>query len=151
MRFLLVVLVALSANAYSEDADFGIQIDHVTLVVSDIDKSADFYRDILLLSEIETPWGKIPWGRMFSTGAAGQLHLVTDDVQSIKLDKNIHYAFNVTDFDGYLEFLQEHAIEYGDFSGTPGAFQTRPDGVRQVYFQDPDGYWIEVNSAGYSN
>ena len=39
--------------------------------------------------------------------------------------------------------------EYGDFAGTPGVFQTRPDGVKQVYFQDPDEYWIEVNSAQY--
>tara|TARA_R110000868_G_scaffold1389_10_gene10744 strand:+ start:3320 stop:3502 length:183 start_codon:yes stop_codon:yes gene_type:complete len=25
----------------------------------------------------------------------------------------------------------------------------RPDGVKQIYLQDPDGYWIEVNSAKY--
>jgi len=23
--------------------------------------------------------------------------------------------------------------------------QLRPDGIQQIYFQDPDGYWIEVN------
>jgi catechol-2,3-dioxygenase len=21
----------------------------------------------------------------------------------------------------------------------------RPDGVKQIYFQDPEGYWIEIN------
>ena len=26
---------------------------------------------------------------------------------------------------------------------------TRPDGVHQIWFQDPDGYWIEVNDAKY--
>jgi hypothetical protein len=26
----------------------------------------------------------------------------------------------------------------------------RPDGVKQVYFQHPDGYCIEVNDAGRS-
>jgi lactoylglutathione lyase len=24
----------------------------------------------------------------------------------------------------------------------------RADGVKQIFFQDPDGYWIEVNSIG---
>ena len=26
-----------------------------------------------------------------------------------------------------------------------GTSPVRPDGVHQLYFQDPDGYWIEVN------
>lgn len=25
--------------------------------------------------------------------------------------------------------------------------QTRPDGVQQIFVQDPDGYWIEINDA----
>ena len=25
--------------------------------------------------------------------------------------------------------------------------QTRADGVKQIYMQDPDGFWIEVNDA----
>jgi lactoylglutathione lyase len=23
----------------------------------------------------------------------------------------------------------------------------RPDGIRQIYFQDPDGHWLEINDA----
>jgi catechol 2,3-dioxygenase-like lactoylglutathione lyase family enzyme len=134
-------------NASSEETAFDIQIDHVTLLVSDIDESADFYREILMLNEIETPWGKIPWGRMFSTGAAGELHLAKGTVPADAQNKQIHYAFRVTEFDDYLKFLEHNEVEYGNFEGTPGTFQTRPDGVRQVYFQDPDGYWIEVNSG----
>jgi lactoylglutathione lyase len=37
-------------------------------------------------------------------------------------------------------------------NSTPSGHQTaglRPDGVRQIYFQDPDGYWIEVNDAKF--
>jgi len=147
MRFLLVLLIILSPNAYSEEAAFDIQIDHVTLLVSDIDESANFYREILMLKEFETPWGKIPWGRMFYTGTAGELHLAKGTVQADEQNKQIHYAFRVTEFDDYLKFLEDHEVEYGNFEGTPGTFQTRPDGVRQVYFQDPDGYWIEVNSG----
>lgn len=149
MRLFLVLLAMLSANAYSEETAFDIQFDHVTLLVSDIDESADFYREILMLKEIETPWGKIPWGRMFSTGTTGELHLVKSTMEVSQQDKQIHYAFNVREFDDYLEFLKNHEVVYGDFEGKAWVFQTRPDGVRQVYFQDPDGYWIEVNSAQY--
>lgn len=147
MRILLVFLIIFSANAYSEEAAFDIQIDHITLVVSDIEISGTFYREVLMLDEFETPWGKIPWGRMFSIGTAGELHLAKGTPQVNEQQKQIHYAFNVKEFDYYLEFLKDHEVEYGDFAGTPGVYQTRPDGVKQVYFQDPDGYWIEVNNA----
>lgn len=147
MRFLVVLLVILSAQAYSEETMFDVQIDHVTLLVTDVDRSADFYLNILRLTEFETPWGKTPMGRMFSIGNAGELHLARSDVQGNEKDKQIHYAFRVKEFDEYLKFLEENGVNYGNFQGTPGVFQTRPDGVRQVYFQDPDGYWIEVNSG----
>ena len=127
-----------SVNAYSDDDAFDIQIDHVTLLVSDIDVSADFYLEILMLDEFETPWGKTPLGRMFSIGTAGELHLATGSVRANEHHKQVHYAFRVKRFDYYLKFLEDHDVEYGNFQGTLGAFQTRPDGVRQVYFQDPD-------------
>ena len=36
-------------------------------------------------------------------------------------------------------------VKYGDFKGEDGKVTNRPDGIHQIYFQDPDGYWIEVN------
>ncbi len=63
------------------------------------------------------------------------------------MHKIIHFAFTVKDFDGYLNFLNEKDVKYGDWSGKNQKFQTRIDGVRQIFFQDPDGYWIEINSA----
>ena len=147
MRLLIVLLVLFSANVHSEEAMFDIQIDHVTLLVSDVDRSADFYLKILMLTEFETPWGKTPMGRMFSIGAAGELHLAKGEATANEPDKRSHYAFRVKEFDDYLVFLKDNGVNYGSFEGTPGVFQTRPDGVRQVYFQDPDGYWIEVNSG----
>jgi len=147
MRFLIVLLLIFSANAYTEETTFDIQIDHVTLLVADVDRSADFYLKILMLTEFETPWGKTPMGRMFSIGTAGELHLAKGDRQGNEQDKQIHNAFRVNEFDEYLKFLEENGVNYSDFQGAPGVFQTRPDGVRQVYFQDPDEYWIEVNSG----
>ena len=146
MRLLIILLLIFSVNAHAEEPTFDIQIDHVTLLVSDVDRSAEFYLNVLMLTEFETPWGKTPMGRMFSIGTAGELHLAKGDAQGNEQDKRIHYAFRVKAFDDYLKFLKENGVNYGNFEGTPEVFQTRPDGVRQVYFQDPDGYWIEVNS-----
>ena len=45
-------------------------------------------------------------------------------------------------------------LEYGDFKSGQrgmlnGKYQTRLDGIAQVYFQDPDSRWIEVNDAKF--
>ena len=39
-------------------------------------------------------------------------------------------------------------LVYSDWPGTPHKINIRADGIKQVFFQDGDGYWIEVNSDG---
>ncbi len=34
-------------------------------------------------------------------------------------------------------------------AGTPGAINTRPDGMRAIFVQDPNGYWFEINDFGH--
>lgn len=125
---------------------FSMKQDHISIIVKDVEKSEEFYKNILHLKEVPTPWGEntpLP-AVFFDLGNKMELH-VTEYKSEIKLHKFIHFAFTVNDFDGYLEFLNENGIEYGEFSGKNMKYQTRIDGVRQIYFQDPDGYWIEVN------
>jgi lactoylglutathione lyase len=45
----------------------------------------------------------------------------------------------------FVERLKQSNIAWEDWPGGKGTITTRPDGVKQIYFQDPDGYWIEVN------
>jgi lactoylglutathione lyase len=33
--------------------------------------------------------------------------------------------------------------------GVKGIITTRIDGVKQIWVNDPDGYWIEVNDARF--
>jgi len=142
-----LIILALVSCLYSSSSGqtFNLQLDHTTILVSDLEKSADFYKNIIQLTEIETPWGMINWGKFFSLGNNQQLHMAKVDADSIKLNKWLHIAFTVQEFDAYLSFLTEKGIEYADFSGEHKEPQKRPDGVRQIYFQDPDGYWIEIN------
>lgn len=142
-----IIIFALSFCLYSSSSaqTFNLQLDHTTILVKDLETSTDFYKNILQLNELETPWGVIDWGKFFSIGNNQQLHVAKVEADSFKLNKVLHMAFSIQNFDAYLGFLTEKGIEYGNYAGDSKEPQTRPDGVRQIYFQDPDGYWIEIN------
>lgn len=146
MKKTYLVLITLFFAYSSIAQSFSMKLDHISIIVKDVEKSEEFYKNILHLKEVPTPWGEntpLP-AVFFDLGNKLELH-VTEYNAEIKLHKFLHFAFTVNDFDGYLELLNEKGIEYGEFSGKNQKFQTRIDGVRQIYFQDPDGYWIEVN------
>lgn len=145
--FLLTAMLLGASSASSQT--FELRHDHSNILVSDLEASALFYKNILNLKELETPWGKNPKTRFFSIGNNRQIHMVQVDKESIVINKILHLAFNVKDFGAYLQFLKKKGIEYFNFSGGKYEIQLRPDGVKQIYFQDPDGNWIEVNDAGY--
>ena len=133
----------------TQSQKFDLRHDHTNLLVTDLDVSAKFYADILQLKELETPWGINAGVRFFSIGDGQQIHLAKVSGNIIETNKVAHLAFNVTEFDKYLEFLNQKEISYSDFSGNISEIQMRPDGVRQIYLQDPDGNWIEINDARY--
>jgi len=100
--------------------------------------------------ELETPWPEDPMIRFFKTGPNQQLHIAQVDFGEVKLNKVLHLAFSVSNFDDYLKFLNENDIKYSNFGEESKKIQLRPDGVHQIYFQDPDGYWIEINDAKHN-
>ena len=61
---------------------------------------------------------------------------------------DIHFALRVGSLNDYMARLDKLQVKYRSFKGDAKS-NTRPDGVRQIYFQDPDGYWIEVNDGNY--
>ena len=122
-----------------------LQFDHYTIKVNDLNASANFYNKVLGLSEITNRTEK-PHIRWFSLGN-GELHIVEGKTPDIKTTIGVHLALKLTDFDQFLSHLEENAITPHNSKGKPGIITTRADGVRQVYFKDPDDYWIEVNDA----
>lgn len=150
MKRLVVVFTVMLSFLFSNAQSFKLEHDHSTIQVENIEVSAQFYSDILQLKEIATPWPKFKLIRFFETGNNQQLHIAQaqlDKYGDVKVNKVLHLAFTVRNFDRYLEFLNENDINYSDFAGESNNIQSRPDGVRQIYFQDPDGYWIEINDA----
>ncbi len=147
LLMLLIALTIVSAPASAQGA-FDLQFDHSTVLVSDLERSATFYENILQLGTLETPWGPAAPVRFYSLGGTRQLHVGLSD-RPIVPDKTVHLALAVVDFDGYLRFLKASGIAYTNFAGTGSDPQIRPDGVRQIYIQDPDGNWIEINDAAH--
>jgi lactoylglutathione lyase len=73
------------------------------------------------------------------------LHIVSGAKEDIPHDINIHLAFSVPSLEDFLKHLDQANVKYGNWAGNTKAPQVRPDGIKQVYLQDPDGFWIEVN------
>jgi lactoylglutathione lyase len=136
---LLSLLVTGTAFAQS-----GPMADHVALYVKDLKKSADFYRDVMELKEIPEPFhdGKHVWLR---TGEHSQLHLIQGTAEITQHDINSHFAYHVANLAEFTKHLDSLNVKYGNWAQNSKTPQLRPDGVKQVYLQDPDNIWIEVN------
>lgn len=122
------------------------RLEHIAVYVTNLQESSDFYKATLKLTEIEEPFkdGKHVW---FTLGLAGQMHLIQGAPKKIEHNKNDHLCFSVPSIDNFIARLDQQKIEYTNWPGTQKAPTVRVDGVKQVYFQDPDGHWIEVNDA----
>lgn len=147
MKKALLVFIIFLCSLYTIAQSNILEFDHTTILVKNVEQSVEFYKNILHLKELKTPWENYPSIRFFEIGINQQLHIAQIENDGIKLNKVIHIAFTVTDFDGYLSFLNDNGIKYSNFKGDHKKIQIRPDGVKQIYFQDPDGYWIEINDA----
>lgn len=121
--------------------------NHIALSVKDIEQSATFYKEVLQLQEI-TNKTKMEGIRWFSLGEGKELHLISLLKEPVSINKAVHFALTTTNFDAFVKILETKNIPYSDWPGTPNKINIRADGIKQIYFQDPNGYWIEVNSIG---
>jgi lactoylglutathione lyase len=113
--------------------------------VADLKKSATFYRQLLGAEIIPDPFNddRHVWLKI---GEHNQLHLIAG---SERPDPgNMHFAFAVDSVEEIISGTKA-GIRHGDGHGGANQTRVRPDGVKQIYFQDPDGYWIEVNEDRY--
>jgi lactoylglutathione lyase len=121
-----------------------LRLDHIALLVRDLEASARFYAALPGIREVANPMGgtHIRW---FEYAGGQRFHLQAGDVSRTHVEKATHFAFSTDDFESVLEIFAATGVAYSDFRGTPAAVNVRPDGVRAVFLQDPDGYWIEIN------
>ncbi len=130
----------------TETGRFGASFDHYAINVDDVDESVAFYQRVLALEEIHdgTEKDNIRW---LSLGNGMGLHVIESDRSQVRLQKGVHLSISVNAFDAFVEHLRTINLQFFSWQGVPMESNGRPDGVRQVYFKDLDGYWIEVNDA----
>lgn len=123
-----------------------VTLDHIALYVVDLEKSDTFYEEVLGLKKIEEPFkdGLHEW---FSIGPYSQLHLIEGAQEVTPHVKQSHLCFSVPSVEAFIKTLDRHNLDYTNWAGDSKSPTVRVDGVKQIYLQDPDGYWIEVNDA----
>jgi catechol 2,3-dioxygenase-like lactoylglutathione lyase family enzyme len=123
-----------------------IQINHLAVHVSSLAQSVDFYKNVIGLNQVDEPFkdGLHAW---FDMGEKSTLHLIEelDLVPPSKKSKTNHICFSVSDLGGFIQKLSENSCTFQNWAGDTGVIHIRPDGIQQIFFQDPDGYWLEVN------
>lgn len=123
-----------------------VKADHVAFYVSDLRASVAFYHDTFGFSEVPIPF-KIPlsaaWLQM---GEGVMLHLVAGRKEPVTNSRWDHLAVGCESMDAMIAWLDARHVSWTDMGGKHEP-QVRPDGVKQIFVRDPDGYWVEINDA----
>jgi catechol 2,3-dioxygenase-like lactoylglutathione lyase family enzyme len=109
------------------------QIDHVSVLITDVERSRRFYRDLLGLKEIHKPRTfdfVVVW---FDLGNQ-HLHLLLRDRPDTLSPR--HFALRVTDAGAARVYFRAHGIAPQEATPIPGA--------DRFFISDPDGNRIEI-------
>ena len=108
-------------------------LNHITLAVSDLDRSLRFYREVLGLT------GRVMWekGAYLSAGSLW-LCLSVDEVCE-KADYT-HFAFSISN-ESFSDFVEKLTL-----NGVPQWKSNSSEGY-SVYFLDPDGHKLEAHAG----
>jgi len=140
---LLIGLVSFNCIAQSNQK---VLLNHIAVYVVDLKISTAFYKDIVGLDTIPEPFhdGRHTW---FSVGVKSHLHIISGAKGKAEHEKNTHLCFSVASVADFIKVLEKNNVEYENWAGQKNTVTNRVDGVKQIYFKDPDGYWIEINDA----
>ena len=146
MRYPLLAALLLTFHlGISQTVSF--RIDHYSMVVKDLEKTGDFYSRVIGLRDIPHP-DRAEGFRWFTIDGTSQLHLIRKDSIPGSRSKSEHLCLSTLNLDEFVQKLKDAGTPFWDWEGNAGAVTLRSDGVRQIYLQDPEGNWIEVNDAG---
>ena len=139
------IIVILSFRSIAQSNQKAL-LNHIAVYVVNLKTSTAFYKDIIGLDTIPEPFhdGRHTW---FSVGVKSHLHIISGATTKTEHDKNTHLCFSVPSVPEFIKVLEKNKVEYENWAGEKMAVTNRVDGVKQIYFKDPDGYWIEINDA----
>ncbi len=147
--FLIVLLLTGIQNnpllAQNMNTKGSATLNHIAVYVQDLQLSTHFYSNIIGLDTIPEPFhdGRHTW---YKIGPQSQLHLIQGAGLQYQQNKNSHLCFSVPSVEDFVSTLKKNNIEFEDWAGEKNKITIRVDSVKQIYFKDPDGYWIEINN-----
>lgn len=140
LAFIIVCSAGMANAQQSKTA-----LNHIAVYVVNLQRSTAFYKNIVGLDTIPEPFhdGRHTW---FRVAEHSHLHIISGATTTTAHDKNSHLCFSVPSVEKFIETLNKAAIPYEDWKGNKQSVTVRVDGIKQIYFQDPDGFWVEINN-----
>ena len=111
------------------------RLDHYAIYVQDLEASVHFYKEIMGFPEKPRPAFDFP-GAWFDLGNDQELHLIQGKDEVKSGNRQLHFAFEVDNFETVFEICKEHGLFYEE----P---KHRPDGPLQLFIKDNSGYFLE--------
>ena len=113
------------------------ELNHVALLVADLDRSCEFYLRVLKLTPSPRPAFDFP-GAWFQLGGHQELHLIGGRTEPIIAgNRSNHFALLTDDLDAWETHLTSVSADFQPK-------KLRPDGAGQIFLRDPDGHVIEL-------
>ncbi len=144
----LVALLSIGMSLSAQKTNKNVHINHTAIYVMNIPAAGNFYSKIIGLDSIAEPFhdGKHIW---YKTGEHTMLHVIQGAAQKKEYYKNQHTCFTVPNFEDFTNKLLQLNWAFEDVAGNKNKITTRIDGVHQIWLQDPDGYWLEINDDNF--
>jgi len=114
-----------------------LELNHVAIHVTDVERSCQFYRTALKLESMPRPAFTFP-GAWFRLGPQQELHIIGERQEPVHShNRGNHFALRVDELAPWERHLQNLGLEY-----RPP--KPRPDGAMQLFLRDPDGHTLEL-------
>jgi len=122
-------------------------LNHVAVMVTDVEKSRGFYQKVLGLKKIPRPETKVP-GEWLGLGSR-LLHLIGEPGPAGKIDpRRPHLALDVENLEEAKQLLSKLGIPFVDASKGQNVIPMTEEALRlvgrQLWLEDPDGNMIEL-------
>jgi lactoylglutathione lyase len=142
----ILMMIIFVGSFHLLPAQSAARFNHVAIFVKDLKVSKAFYENIIGLDSIPEPFrdGKHAW---YSLGPGISLHVIEGASKKKEYYKNQHTCLSVSSVDDFTVILKKNKIAFEDLKGNKNVYSNRVDGVKQLWLQDPDGYWLEINDA----
>ena len=123
-------------------------LNHVAIFVVDLEKTRTFYNEMFQLDTIPEPFhdGRHIW---YSIAPGVAMHVIQGAEKPKEYFLNNHTCFSVPSVDEFVAKLKARNLPWFNSKAVKGEITTRVDGVKQIWVNDPDGYFIEVNDAKF--